>query len=94
MLLVVRQNYCDRVVLKEAVRQFEFINARILGVVYNCASENGGRYGKNYYKKYYRRYYGRTYAHSRHRYEGAYVNKKAKEEVAKQVRSGEGTAEQ
>ena len=77
MLLVVRQNYCDRVVLKDAVRQFEFINARILGVVYNCTSEGGGRYGKGYYKRYYRRYnrkyyYGRYYR----RYEGAYVTKR------------------
>ena len=94
MLLVVRQNYCDRVVLKEAVRQFEFINARILGVVYNCATENGGRYGKNYYKKYYRRYYGRSYAHSHHRYEGAYVSKKVKDEAGKLTRSGEGAAEE
>ena len=58
MLLVVRQNYCDRIVLSEAVRQFEFINTRILGVVFNCTSEYGG---KGYYKhyKHYRGYYKR-----------------------------------
>lgn len=50
MLLVVRQNYCDRNVLAEAVHQFEFINAKTLGVVFNCISEPGG---KGYYKKYY-----------------------------------------
>lgn len=77
MLLVVRQNYCDRLVLKDAVRQFEFINARMLGVVYNCASENTGRYGKGYYKKYYRRYYKRYYNRSYRRYEGAYMKKAA-----------------
>ena len=59
MLLVVRQNYCDRVVLKDAVQQFGFIEAKILGVVYNCTTESGGRYGKGYYKRYYRRYYRR-----------------------------------
>ena len=77
MLLVVRQNYCDRQVLKEAARQFEFINARILGVVYNCASENTGRYGKGYYKRYYRKYYRSYYHRSHRRYEGAYMKRAA-----------------
>ena len=67
MLLVVRQNYCDRNVLAEAVRQFEFIDTRILGVVFNCTSEHTGKYGKGYYKRYYKRYYksyGKSYAGS------------------------------
>ena len=54
ILLVVRQNYCDRNVLADAYRQFEFIQARTLGVVFNATSENGG---KGYYKKYYKRNY-------------------------------------
>lgn len=54
ILLVVRQNYCDRNVLADASRQFEFIQARTLGVVFNATSENGG---KGYYKKYYKRNY-------------------------------------
>ena len=61
MLLVVRQNYCDRNVLSDAARQFEFIQAKTLGVVFNCTSENGG---KGYYKRYYKRYYkgyGKSY---------------------------------
>ena len=64
MLLVVRQNFCDRLVLSEAVRQFEFIDTRILGVVFNCTSEHTGKYGKGHYKRYYKRYYqgyGRSY---------------------------------
>ena len=77
MLLVVRQNYCDRLTLKESARQFNFINARILGVVYNCASENTGRYGKGYYKRYYRKYYRSYYHRSHRRYEGAYIKKMA-----------------
>ncbi len=77
MLLVVRQNYCDRLVLKDAVRQFEFINAKMLGVVYNCTTENNGRYGKGYYKRYYRRYYRSYYNRSYRRYEGAYMKKPA-----------------
>ena len=75
MLLVVRQNYCDRVVLKDAVRQFDFIEAKILGVVYNCTTENSGRYGKGYYKRYYRRYYRSYYGRAHRRYEGAYLKK-------------------
>ena len=62
MLMVVRQNYCNRVVLGAAVRQFEFINSRILGIIYNCTSEGGIGY-KGYYKRYYKRYYGRYGQH-------------------------------
>lgn len=56
MLLVVRQNCCDRVRFVDTVRQFEFINAKVLGVVFNCATEQGGSYSKRYYKRYYKRY--------------------------------------
>ncbi len=52
MLLVVRQNYCDRVVLSDAVRQFEFIGTRILGVVFNCTAEHTNKYGKRYASSY------------------------------------------
>ena len=60
MLLVVRQNYCDRIVLNHTVRQFEFVDAKILGVVFNCTTEEGGAYGKKYYKRYYKKY-GKSY---------------------------------
>ena len=53
MLVVVRQNYCDRIALNTAVRQFEFVDAKILGVVFNGTTEEN--------KKYYRRYYGSYY---------------------------------
>ena len=61
MLLVVRQNICDRGALAAAVRQFEFVDAKILGVVFNCVTEAGGAYGYRSYKKYYRGY-GKGYA--------------------------------
>lgn len=65
MLLVVRQNYCDRTVLSNAVRLFAFLkNNKILGVVFNCTSEHTGKYGKNYYRRYYRGYYRRYYKSS------------------------------
>lgn len=53
MLLVVRQNYCDRLALNAAVRQFEFVEARLLGIVYNFVTESAGTHGKKYYKNYY-----------------------------------------
>ena len=52
ILLVVRQNYCNRIVYNNTVHQFEFVGAKILGVVYNCATENNGNYGSKYYRKY------------------------------------------
>ena len=65
MLLVVRQNYCDRNVLSDATRQFEFINAKTLGVVFNCTSEHSGKgYYKGHYKRYYKRYYSKGYGRS------------------------------
>jgi capsular exopolysaccharide synthesis family protein len=67
ILLVVRQNYCDRTALSEAVDQFRFVDTRILGVVLNCTTEGVGRYGKHYksYKRYYRRYEGSYMAASK-----------------------------
>ncbi len=60
ILLVVRQDYCNRNALLATVNQFEFIESKILGVVYNCASESRNGYGyKSYYKKYGYRYYAR-----------------------------------
>ena len=56
MLLVVRQNYGNRLALTAAVRQFEFVDAKILGVVFNCANESGNGYSKKYYKKYGKKY--------------------------------------
>lgn len=66
MLLVVRQKYCDRVVLKETVRQLQFVDARVLGIVFNSVSETGNKL------RYYRRYsrYGRKYYRSGYRRSG------------------------
>lgn len=59
MLLVVRQDYCNRGALADTISQFEFIESKILGIVFNCASENHGRYANRYYKRYGYRYYSR-----------------------------------
>ena len=53
VLLVVREDYCNRAALTDAVRQFEFVGSKILGITYNCATDNSTGYGKKYYKKYY-----------------------------------------
>lgn len=53
ILLVVRQDRCERSILSDTVRQFEFVDAKILGVVYNCSTDSG----KGYYKKYYKKNY-------------------------------------
>ena len=56
ILLVVRQHYCNRFALNAAVRQFEFVDAKILGVVLNRTFDEGRGY-KKYYKKYgYKKY--------------------------------------
>ena len=78
MLLVVRQNYCDRNLLADTTQQFAFVNAKILGVVFNCTNDGSGKgYYKKYYKRYYnkygRGYYGRGYGRS-------YENNDRKEE--------------
>jgi len=49
ILLVVRRGMSDRVSLNAAVRQLEFVDARILGVVFNGTSENA-KYGRKYRK--------------------------------------------
>ena len=72
MLLVVRQNYCDRLVLGEALRQFESIDAKILGSIFNCTNEHGRHYGGGYYKRYYRRYYKRYYKGYSRSYSSSY----------------------
>ena len=59
VLLVVRQNYCDRISLAEALDQFQFVDARILGIVMNCTGEERGQYSKYYYTRNHRRYYSR-----------------------------------
>ena len=61
ILLVVRQNYCDRHVLADTLQQFEFVDAKTLGMVFNCANESNekGKYKKYYNRTYYK--YGKSY---------------------------------
>lgn len=51
LLLVVRQNYCSRNDFTSAVRQFNFADTKILGIVFNSVTESGkGKYYKSYGK--------------------------------------------
>ena len=59
ILLVVRHNFCERPALSAAVRQFAFVESKILGFVYNCAAQIDGTYAKSYYKRTYGRYAGK-----------------------------------
>lgn len=52
ILLVIRQNVCDRNAFASAVHEFEFMNAKILGIVFNATDETGSKYGKAHYKDY------------------------------------------
>lgn len=67
ILMVVRQNYCNRPIMTSAMRQFEFVGARVLGIIYNSVHEHSGpySYSKRYYHKYGRGYYGAYAASSR-----------------------------
>ena len=63
MLLVVRQNYCNRVDLSNTIRQLAFVNAKVLGIVFNGVTESGKGYGRKYYNRYdkgYGYYYRRS----------------------------------
>lgn len=75
VLLVVRQDYGSRIALREAVQQFEFVNAKILGVVFNCTTDRGTGYAKNKYGRGYRR--GHRYLYG---YYKDQADKKAKKE--------------
>lgn len=76
MLMVVRQDYCNRYALKDTIRQFGFVDAKILGALVNCASEGGSGYGYGSYGKKYYRY---------SKYEGKYA--KAARAAAREARA-------
>lgn len=58
IVLVVRRKYCNRKLFRDVVEQFRFVNCRILGIVYNYATDYSGVYSKKYFKRYQRSYEG------------------------------------
>jgi capsular exopolysaccharide synthesis family protein len=70
-LVVVRQNHCNRLALNMTLRQLAFVDAKVLGVVFNAVADEGRPYGRKYYRYYknrYGRYYNRYYR--QHHYYG------------------------
>lgn len=58
VLLVARQNYCNRNVFSAMVQQFAYMGSNVLGIVYNCSTEGGGIYTRRYHRRYRRGYEG------------------------------------
>lgn len=58
VIVVVRQDYADKRMLDDAVRQLQFHEANIIGFVMNCTHTENKYYGKKYYK--YGNYYSGT----------------------------------
>lgn len=54
VLFVVRQNYGNRLAVADAIQQFEFVEAKIVGVLFNCVLDhvNRKKYSNEYYEKY------------------------------------------
>ena len=60
MVMVVRQDYCDKYALADAMRQLSFLDVKVLGFVVNDAYGEGSR-GKYYKSKgYYKKGYYKT----------------------------------
>ena len=71
VLVVVRQNHCNRIALNMTLRQLAFVDAKVLGVVFNAVADEGRPYGRKYYRYYknrYGRYYNRYYRRYYHYY--------------------------
>ena len=63
LLLVVRQNFCNRHALNAMVRQLAFVDAKVLGVVFNVIADQRSGYGRKYYSRYYQKRYGQYFAY-------------------------------
>ena len=57
IILIVRQHYSSRVAIKDAIKQLEFVNAKILGSVLNCISDRVCTYKRRKYR------YGNRYSY-------------------------------
>lgn len=67
MVVVVRQDYVGRTALAETMRQLRYVNAKVLGFVFNSVDDNTLPYNKKYYRKgYYKDNYGYQYGYGHH----------------------------
>ncbi|MBS6935607.1 MAG: CpsD/CapB family tyrosine-protein kinase [Clostridium sp.] len=64
MVVVVRQDYVGRAALSETMRQLKYVNAKVLGFVFNSVDDHTLPYNKRYYRKgYYKGKYGYQYGY-------------------------------
>lgn len=65
VIMVVRNDYADSSSLREAVRQLQLVDGKILGFVFSCANSVFGGYRKKYKYRYYkhRNYHGYGYGY-------------------------------
>lgn len=78
VIMVVLYNSTDRDTLEEAVKQLEFVGAKILGFILNGVVYGGGSYKYGGYKKRYKYYrYGKNDSY------GSYVSNGSKEKAKK-----------
>ena len=77
VLLVVRQNICNRLALNTTVRQLAFVKAKLLGVVFNGINDESGGYLKKYYNRYYQHNYGKHFGRSYGQHNETPVKQKA-----------------
>lgn len=61
VIVVARQDYVEKRVLDDTVRQLKFNDANVIGFVLTCANSEAGYYSKYKYKKYYSRHYSYYY---------------------------------
>lgn len=61
MIVVARQDYVEKRILDDTVRQLKFNDANIIGFVLTCANSESGYYSKYKYRKYYSRHYSYYY---------------------------------
>jgi len=59
VIMVVRNDYTDSYSLKEAMRQLQLVEAKVLGFVYTCAGSASNSYRKKYKYRYYSDYEGK-----------------------------------
>ena len=98
MIVVVRQDFVDKRILDDAIHQLNLSNARIIGLVMNCAQYET-KYGKYKYKKYvkknyrsYKRYGYKRYGHysdGRHFMEEHIPDREEAEDSVNEVSGGE-----
>ena len=64
MVVVVRQDYVGRAALSETMRQLKYVNAKVLGFVFNSVDDHTLPYNKRSYRKgYYKGKYGYQYGY-------------------------------